>query len=88
LKEAHVVANLDGLVAGGAEGEGAGDFGDNLDEAFFPVLLREDVFLRGGDEAETLGGRSRCPLGGRTFADELATASSVIFSSVSSIQVS
>ena len=48
LEEAHIVADRGRFVAGGAEGKGAGEFGDHLHEALLAVLLLEDVLLPAG----------------------------------------
>ena len=53
LEEADVVADLDRFVAGGAEGEGAREFGHHLHEALLAVLLLEDVLLSGGKERQS-----------------------------------
>ena len=62
LEEAHVVADRRGLIAGGAEGEGAGKFRHHLHPALLAVFLFEDVLLPGGDEREAFGGFAGGPL--------------------------
>jgi hypothetical protein len=61
-KKAHVVANLRGRIAGGAEGEGAGEFRHHLHPALLAVFLFEDVLLPGGDELQALGRCAGGPL--------------------------
>ena len=55
LEETHVVADGSGLVRGGAEGEGTGEFSHHLQPALLAVLLLEDVLLAGGEELQALG---------------------------------
>ena len=52
LKEGDVVANVEGVLAGDGEGEGFGEVGDELEEAFFAVLLGEDVLEGVGEDGE------------------------------------
>ena len=54
-KKLHVVADLRGFIAGGAEGEGAGKLRHHLHPALLAVFLFEDVLLSGGDEREAFG---------------------------------
>jgi hypothetical protein len=62
LEEAHVVADLGRFIAGGAQGEGAGELHHHLHPALLAVFLFEDVLLPGGDEREALGGLAGGPL--------------------------
>ena len=62
MEEADVVADLDGFVGSGAKGEGLREFGHNLDEAFFAVLLFQDVLLRAWEKRHLLSWRSGMPL--------------------------
>jgi hypothetical protein len=58
LEKAHVVADRRGFIAGGAEGEGAGELRHHLHPALLAVFLFEDVLLPGGDELQALGRRA------------------------------
>ena len=62
LEKTHVVADLRGFIAGGAEGKGAGKFRHHLHPALLAVFLFEDVLLAGGDEREAFGGFAGGPL--------------------------
>lgn len=52
LEESHVVADLRGFLAGGAEGEREGKLRHDLHPALLAVCLLEVVLLASGDEGE------------------------------------
>lgn len=47
--QGNVIADRCGFIAGGAEGEGAGQLRQHLNPAFLAVFLFENVFLSGGE---------------------------------------
>ena len=61
LEEGDVVAQADGFIVSGTQGEGTGDVGHDLGEASLPVFLLQDVFLTGGQQAEPFGRRAGHP---------------------------
>jgi len=59
LEETHVVTDLRGFIAGGAEGKGAGKLRHHLHPALLAVFLFEDVLLSGRDERDCWIGELR-----------------------------
>lgn len=62
LEKGNVVSDLRRLIAGGAEGKGAGKLRHHLHPTLLAVFLFEDVLQSGGDEREAFGGFARRPL--------------------------
>ena len=61
LEEGDVVAQADGFIVSGSQGEGTGDVGHDLGETSLSVFLLQDVFLTGGQQAEPFGRRAGHP---------------------------
>ena len=63
LKKCHVIADADRVLMGHGEHEGLGQFAHRLHAAILAVLLRQDVLLRGWQQAQAFLRCAGDPLG-------------------------
>ena len=61
LEESDVVANAHGLIVRHRQREGLRQFLDRLQQPLLAIFLRQDVFLRGGQNTQSLWRRSGLP---------------------------